>query len=170
MDNQDFILIGKINGVFGVKGWVKVFSYTEPRENILQYNPLYIAIDGDWQQTKIVSRRRQGKGIVMAFDSIDTPADAQSLIGMSLAIKKSQLNAAQDEYFWSDLIDMVVINQQGVELGQVKGLIETGANDVLQVVNTNDKTEYLVPFVPEVIVLNVDKSAGRIDVDWQRDY
>ncbi|HAU07223.1 MAG TPA: 16S rRNA processing protein RimM, partial [Gammaproteobacteria bacterium] len=91
-------------------------------------------------------------------------------IGMSLAIKKSQLNAAQDEYFWSDLIDMVVINQQGVELGQVKGLIETGANDVLQVVNTNDKTEYLVPFVPEVIVLNVDKSAGRIDVDWQRDY
>ncbi|HAU07222.1 MAG TPA: ribosome maturation factor RimM, partial [Gammaproteobacteria bacterium] len=73
------MLIGKINGVFGVKGWVKVFSYTEPRENILQYNPLYIAIDGDWQQTKIVSRRRQGKGIVMAFDSIDTPVDAQSL-------------------------------------------------------------------------------------------
>lgn len=170
MASEEFIPVGKISGAFGVKGWVKVYSYTEPRGNILQYSPLYLSRQGEWVEVKLSGGHVQGKGVVMGIANVTDRDQVQPLIGTELAIKKSQLEPAdEDEFYWTDLVGMSVINLQQVELGFVDHMLETGANDVL-VVKAKDKTERLIPFVMEEVVKSVNLENKLIQVDWQEDY
>ncbi len=167
---EEFLPVGKISGAFGIKGWVKVFSFTEPRSNILEYTPLFIKIQGEWKEIEVTGGKAQGKGVVMGFKNVTDRNQTLSLIGAELAIRKSQLAPAEDnEYYWTDLIGLEVINEQEQTLGLVDSLLETGANDVL-VVKTVQGVEILVPFVLDVIVKSVDIDKQRILVDWQIDY
>lgn len=167
---EEFLPVGKISGAFGIKGWVKVFSFTEPRSNILEYTPLFIKIQGEWKEIEVTGGKAQGKGVVMGFKNVTDRNQTLSLIGAELAIRKSQLAPAEDnEYYWTDLIGLEVINEQQQTLGLVDSLLETGANDVL-VVKTVQGVEILVPFVLDVIVKSVDIDKQRILVDWQIDY
>lgn len=172
MDNsEEFILVGKISGAFGIKGWVKIFSFTEPRKNILSYSPLYILRKGEWVKLDVLSGRVQGKGIVMELEGITDPDQVLPLIGSELAITKEQLKpTATDEFYWSQLIGMTVINVKDETLGVVDSLHETGANDVLVVKNKEQKTEQLIPFVMEEVVQLVDLNTQTIRVDWELDY
>ena len=168
--SETLIPVGKISGAFGVKGWVKVYSYTEPRNNILQYSPLYLSRRDGWVEIKVSGGHVQGKGIVMGIENVTDRDQVQALIGAELAISKAQLEpVAEDEFYWADLIGLTVSNLQQVELGVVDSLLETGANDVL-VVKANDKTERLIPFVMEDIVKSVDLDKKHIQVDWQEDF
>ena len=169
-DSEEFILVGKISGVFGVKGWMKVFSFTDPRKNILNYSPLYISRKGEWIEAKIVGGRTQGKGIVMGLLDVSDPDQVLPLIGSELAIKATQLTTTADnEFYWSQLIGLTVVNLNNDVLGQVASLFETGAHDVLSV-KDKDKTERLVPFVMDEIVKSVDLDKAIIQVDWEMDY
>jgi len=169
--SEDFILVGKISGVFGIKGWMKVFSFTDPRKNILSYSPLYMSQKGGWVEVKVSGGRVQGKGIVLGLVDVTDPDQVLPLIGSELAIKPSQLKSTvEDEYYWSQLMGLTVINMNDETLGQVDSLLETGAHDVLVVKNKEQKTEQLIPYVMEEIVQSIDLDSKLIRVDWELDY
>lgn len=169
--SEEFIPVGKISGAFGVKGWVKVFSFTDPRTNILEYSPLFLSRQGEWIEIKVSAGHMQGKGVVMGIANVTDRDQVQPLIGSELAIKKEQLEPAdEDEFYWADLQGLTVVNLNDETLGQVDHLLETGANDVLVLKAKGDDSERLIPFVMDDIVKAVDLDKQIIQVDWSKDY
>jgi 16S rRNA processing protein RimM len=166
--DEDLMLIGKISGVYGVRGWVKIFSDTSPRENILGYNPWMLNIQGQWQERKLLQGRPQGKGIVAQIEGVNDRDIAHSLIGTPIAMRCDRLPSLKEgDYYWRDLIGLKVQNLEGVDLGTVDHLIETGANDVLVLKGDEER---LIPFVIGPVVQNIDLDARSMTVDWQADY
>ncbi len=169
MESQDYIVVGRINGLHGVRGWVKVFSHTQPRENILSYKTWYLQQGGNWVATELADGRPQGKGIVARLKGYDDRDQAAALLTCDIAILRDQMpKAAPGEYYWADLQGLKVINAEGIELGVVEQLMETGANDVL-VVRGGD-TERLIPYVTGQFVLDVSLDEGVIKVDWDPEF
>lgn len=163
-----WVNLGRISGLFGVRGWVKIYSYTDPRDNILHYDPWYLKIDGQWQPHKLLEGQAHGKGVVAHLEGILDRDQATRYIGTDIAVTRDSMPAAQEgEYYWMDLIGLTVITINGVELGQVDHLMETGANDVLVV--KGDK-ERLIPYIPEQVIREIDLAASRIIVDWDPDF
>lgn len=168
---SEFIPVGKISGVFGVKGWVKVFSFTDPRDNILEYKPLYVHRHGDWVPIEVNGGKLQGKAVVMSLEKVVDRNQAMVFIGSELAIQRSQLlETADDEFYWADLVGLTVINTEDEVLGVVDHVLETGANDVLVINGADADTQYLIPFVLKKTILQVDQENKQIQVDWQTDY
>ena len=161
------MLLGRIAGLFGVKGWVKVFSYTEPREAILEYDRWFLKQDDVWQATKVAEGKRHGKSVIARLEGIDDRETAAGLIGRDVAIERDDMPGPEDgRYYWSDLEGLKVVHRDGTELGRVAYLLETGANDVLV---TDGAKERLIPFVADKVILDVDIAAGVITVDWEWD-
>jgi len=151
-----------------VRGWVRVYSYTEPRENIIQYRPWYLRRDGDWQERELVEGRQHGKGVVARLTDCDDRDKASTLIGCEIGIRRDQLPAtAPGEYYWGDLEGLRVVTLEGDELGTVDHLFATGANDVLVVKGDRER---LIPFVAEQVITAVDLEKGEIRVDWDKDF
>lgn len=171
---QQWVPLGKVNGLFGVKGWIKVFSNTQPRENILTYSPWFLKRDGQWQEFKLLAGKPHGKGVIAHLSECSDRDIAAELIGSEIAIKREQLpHPAPGEYYWSDLIGLKVINLEGIEFGSVTSMLETGANDVLVVhgaAEKGKKRERLIPFVTEEVVHEVNLEQGFITVDWDADF
>lgn len=160
-------MVGKINGLFGVQGWVKIFSHTHPRKNILSYQPWHIQVEGEWLTLHITNGREQGKTIVAQLKDINDREQAVPMIGVDLYIEKSQLpKLSKGEYYWEDLIGLEVITQTGVDLGRVSSLVDTGSNHVLIV---NGKKEHWVPYI-EPFLVSVDIIKKQIVVDWDEDF
>ncbi len=167
-DRNSPVVVGKLMGPHGVKGWLKVYSWTQPRENILSYNPWLLRQDGEWRSVKVIDGRKQGKSIVVSLDGIGDRDQALAMRDVEVAIRREQLDTlGRGEYYWSDLIGMQVRNLAGESLGEVTGLLETGADDVLVI---RGDIERLVPFSQPQIVKSVDLDAGEIIVDWELDY
>ena len=168
MSEQRLISVGKISGVFGIKGWVKVFSYTEERSNILQYSPWLLKKANDSKTFKVLDGNLQGHVIIAQLEGICDRDQAANLIGSEIFITHEQLpKAASGEYYWSDLIGLKVENTIGVDFGVISGLLETGANDV--VVIHGDK-ERCIPFLQGQTVVRIDLEAGKMLVDWDADF
>lgn len=172
-DKDEKIFVGKINGLHGVKGWVKVFSDTDPREGITQYGSWFVQLPnanaGQWREIKLEAGRPQAKTVVAKLEGYDDRDEAMQLVGALIAISSHQLKSLnQNEYYWRDLIGLRVVNQQNVELGIVDNLFETGANDVLVV--KDGTQERLVPWTLGHAVLEVDIEQGVISVDWDEDF
>lgn len=164
-----YVILGQVVGVFGVKGWVKIRSDTEPRANILQYTPWYLKQNDAWQTRRVAASQQQSKGLIVQFEGITDRDVAAQLVGCEIAVPREQLPApGKDEYYWVDLIGLRVRNKQGEDLGKVTNLLETGANDVLVV--QDGELEHLIPYVTGYYVLKVDLEAGVIEVDWERDF
>ena len=161
------ITLGKIVGVFGVKGWVKVFSETRPRQQIFKYSPWIIKLNGIISEVEVLDGQQQGKGLIASLKGYADCDAARQLIGAEILIAQDHLPATGiDEYYWSQLTGLSVINLQGTELGEVVNLFETGANDVMVV--KGDK-ERLIPFT-EFAVLEVDLDSKKMIVDWDADF
>ena len=166
-ENNKKLLVGKINGFFGLQGWVKVFSYTNPRTNILNYSPWSIKVDGNFQSIDITSGREQSKTIVAHIKGVDNREDSQKFIGQDIYINKEQLpELTQGEYYWHELIGFDVINKDEERLGTVDYFVETGANDVLVV---KGKKEYWIPYI-EPFLVSIDSKNNKILVDWDKDF
>ena len=160
-------MVGKINGLFGVQGWVKIFSHTKPRKNILNYQPWLVNINGQWQPLKVLNGREQGKTLVAQIDNIKDREQARALIGLDLYINPSQLpKLPKGEYYWDELIGLEVVNQQQHVLGKVSQLFETGANNVLIV---QGEKEHWVPYIKPFLIA-VDLDNQQILVDWDKDF
>ncbi|HSW69841.1 MAG TPA: ribosome maturation factor RimM [Gammaproteobacteria bacterium] len=163
--DAEYIIVGKIGSTYGIQGWLKIFSFTEITTGILDYNPWYLEEDNNWKPIQIKAGREHGKTIVVQLPGYNTPEQARALTGKKIAIKRSQLPAlAKDEYYWSDLEGLMVINQHGQELGKVLYLMETGSNDVLVI--ENHGKEYAIPYLPGKIITSIDLAKQMIHVDW----
>ena len=168
--DDENIIIGKISGVYGVKGWVKVYSYTDPREAISQYSPWYLKQQGSWKPVIIESCKPQAKTVIAKIEGCEDRDAAMLLSGTEVAIKSEQLESLEEgKYYWRELIGLQVRNQTGFDFGTVKNLMETGSNDVL-VVKSVDGRETLIPWTMDMAILSVDLVKGEILVDWDKDF
>jgi len=160
------IALGYISAVHGIKGWVKVHSWTRPMEAILKYQPWLLGEEES--PVTIVDGRKQGKGLVALLPGFEDRELAATLVGQQIFVGRDQLPpTAEDEYYWSDLEGLQVYTIDGELLGRVEKLMETGANDVLVV---RGRREHLVPFVQGQFVKHVDLEKGLIEVDWDPEF
>jgi len=167
--SSDYIHLGEISGVFGVRGWVKVFSHTAPRKNIVKYKIWQLVSHrDDYKSVKVLNGRQQGKGVVAQLEGITDPNQARLFIGTKIYINKHQLaQLRKDEYYWSDLEGLTVITTLGVNLGKVAWLFETGNNDVLVV--EGERERYL-PYIVDDVIISVDLQASEMIVDWDPEF
>lgn len=163
------MVLGRVSGLFGVAGWVKVFSHTDPRENILTYSPWYLLRGGVWERRDLESGRRQGKGVVAHLEGCPDRDQAALLLGCDIAVRRDQLPEAAEEgeFYWTDLEGLRVRTTDGADLGVVDHLFETGANDV--VVVRGDR-ERLIPYLWGTVIRRVDLDAGEMTVDWDPEF
>jgi len=177
------VILGRITGVYGVKGWVKIFSHTDPKEAIVDFSPWYIRAEGrgqgsqkpaPWTKVKLKAGKRHAKTVVAKLEHCNDRDQAMAYVGNEIAVEMQQLEQQREEdtYYWRDLIGLRVINQQGIELGKVKTLLETGANDVLVVVfeEQGETKERLIPWTIDIAIVAVDIEKGSIEVDWDADF
>lgn len=168
MSKPDLIHIGKISGVFGIKGWLKIFSYSEPKDNIFSYISWLLKKGNQNKEVKVTDGKVQGKGVVVQVDGIEDRDQALTLVGWDIYITREQLPVAEEgEYYWADLIGLEVENLNGIQLGKVDSLFETGANDIIVI---KGERERALPFLQGQTVKAVDLAHGKMIVDWDADF
>ncbi|MDD7804685.1 MAG: ribosome maturation factor RimM [Endozoicomonas sp. (ex Botrylloides leachii)] len=168
------IIVGSITAVYGVQGWVKVYSHTRPIENILNYSCWHINRNGRTEAVEIDQGRRHGKGLIAHIVGCDHRELARSYCNSDIMISAGQLPAAdEDEIYWHQLEGLTVYSRtqagDNVVLGSVSHLMATGANDVLVISPSKgsvDKRERLVPWLLDQVVLEVSPEKGFIRVLW----
>ncbi|MEH6590565.1 MAG: ribosome maturation factor RimM [Halioglobus sp.] len=171
------LVIGRISGVYGIKGWVKIHSFTDPIENFLTFDGYKLKRRSGLEPLEFDSGRKQGKSLVIHIKGVDDRNLAETYKGLDIVVEKGQLpNLAVGDYYWAQLQGLQVwchdreADGSGrVLLGTVDYLIETGANDVLVVKSCEgslDKQERLIPYLPDDVVTRVDLAEGLIEVDW----
>lgn len=168
MSAPDLVTLGEISGVYGIKGWVKVASHTEQRDSILDYVPWLLCRSGDCQARELIASRSQAKGLIVQFQGIENRDQAQALVGYAIAVRREQLPVLPvDQYYWTDLVGLEVINLHGIRLGEVSSLFATGANDVLVV---SGERERLLPWIMGDVIRSVNLEHKLIQVDWEADF
>ena len=169
MSGERRVLLGQIVGAFGVRGWVKLQSHTEPRQALLDYRPWILRQRGIEREIVNVEGRPQGRGLVARLPDVETREAAEALVGTEIWVDRGKLpKPRRGEYYWIDLENQAVQTVEGTALGRVSHLFSTGANDVLVVVD--GERERLIPFVPDQVVKRVDLDAGLIVVDWDPEF
>ena len=163
------ILVGRIVGLLGVAGEVKLESYTEPRMQIFSYQPWLLHSPAGDLEISGCRGREQGKGMVATLPGISDRDRAASLVGSEIKVRRSALPEPRpDEYYWTDLEGLEVVTVEGVALGRISHLLATGANDVMVV--RDGERERLLPFVLDDYVKAVDFETGRVTVDWDPEF
>ena len=159
------IQVGRITGVYGIKGWLKIESYTRPPENILEFGNWFVGQDDLCSEYTVSDALCQGRSMRVALENIHDRDTASKLVGNDIHVYRNQLqDLPAGQYYWVDLLGLRVINLQGKELGTLARILETGANDVLEVVG---EQRLLIPLVWDSYVRRVDLHAKVIEVDWE---
>jgi 16S rRNA processing protein RimM len=163
------VLVGRIVGVSGTAGAVKLESWTDPRMQIFRYQPWFLKSAGGEREIRGCRGREQGKGMIATLPGVGDRDQAAALIGSEIWVSRSAMPASRPgEYYWTDLEGMDVATVEGVSLGRVSHLFATGANDV--VVVRDGERERMIPFVLEQYIKQVDLDTRRIVVDWDPDF
>ncbi len=160
--------MGRIAAPYAVRGWVKIQTFTQDLDSLLDFPVWHLGKAGKWRQYKVVMAKVHSQSLVAQLAGVDDRSAAEALQGMDIAVERDSLPPAQDgEYYWDDLIGLTVVNLAGETLGVVAALVESGAHDIMKVVQ--DEQERLIPFTAP-IVQAVDAEAGQIKVDWGADW
>ncbi|HNA30456.1 MAG TPA: ribosome maturation factor RimM [Thiobacillaceae bacterium] len=160
--------MGRVVAPYAVRGWIKLQTFTEYLDSLLDYPVWRLGKDGRWRDYRVLDGKIHGQYLMAGLEGVEDRTAAEALMGLDVAVLREEMpEADEDEYYWDDLIGLDVVNLAGEALGRVEGLLETGANDVLQV--RDGETERLLPFV-DAVVKEVDLEAGRLVVDWGLDY
>ena len=174
---SNLVDVGRIATVFGVKGWVKILSETQPMENIFSYGTLWLKTKHGVKAIEVDEYRPHGKGFVAHIKGLDDRDEAQELGRVTIAVERGQMpDLDAGDYYWHQLEGLKVVTEydgQSSVLGRVAELMETGANDVLVVkadTSSIDDTDRLIPYVPEQFVTSVDLEAGQITVNWDPEF
>lgn len=161
------VILGRISGLFGIRGWVKVFSYTDPREAILGYHEWLVRKGNAWEPAQLAEGKKHGKTLVARLQGSDDRDDAAAFVDCDIGVPRDALPEPDEgQFYWSDLEGLRVVNRDGCELGTVAYVMETGAHDVLV---TEGDRERLIPFVADEVIIDVDLDKGEISVDWEWD-
>ena len=168
------VVLGKLTSPHGIKGWLKVYSYTNPMDSILEYPEWWVRQGETLTGMTVVQGSRQGKGLVVQLKGVDDRTAAEALAQADILMPKESLpELSDDEYYWHELEGLTVFTQSGERLGQVSYLFETGANDVMVVRGDNDaidKRERLLPFLPDDVIVEISLEDGRMVVDWDPEF
>jgi 16S rRNA processing protein RimM len=168
-DEQRFVTLGRISGVHGVQGWVRVHSDTSPRENIVNYSPWFLVRRGRRETWKLKSGRGHGKTVLAKLEGCNDRNAAEELVGALISVPRAALpdTSLPGEYYWADLVGLAVKTTDDVDLGRIDHLFETGSNDVMVVQGDRER---LVPYIWKQVVLEVDLKAGEMLVDWDPEF
>ncbi|MDK9704051.1 MAG: ribosome maturation factor RimM [Sulfuritalea sp.] len=167
------IVLGRIVAPFGVQGWLRVHPFGDDPGAWRKMTQWWLSADvhapaESWKVHGLEAVKLHGDGVVAKLAGIDDRDASEALGSCFFGAPREALPAPeQDEYYWADLIGLAVVNMQNQPLGRVKSLIETGANEVLVVVDGD--RERLLPFV-EHVVKAVDVPGGIIHADWESDW
>jgi 16S rRNA processing protein RimM len=162
------VTLGRISGVFGVKGWVKVHSYTEPRDNVVRFRTWIVTRAGTEHRLEVEAGHAQGAGVVAKLRGYDDRDQARELMGAEILVERHELpECGPGEYYWADLEGLEVRSIEGEVLGTVDHLIATAGHDVLVLAG---EPALLIPFVQGSVIREVDLVTGRIVVDWRPGY
>jgi 16S rRNA processing protein RimM len=163
------VIMGRIAAAHGIRGWVRIQPFTEYLDSLLGYKFWWIGDEqGPWREVEVQHCEAHNKTLAAQLPDCPDRNAAEKLKGLLIAVPRSSLpQQSNDEYYWSDLIGLAVVNEAGEQLGTVANLLETGANQVLSVMGDNG--EILIPFVATAIK-QVDLKNKTIHVDWSADY
>lgn len=168
------IVMAKFGAVYGIKGWLKVHSYTDDAESIFKYKPLLIKSKGQFQEVEITDWKRHSNGFIAKIVGFDVREEAQALVGLELFVDPKKLPELEGDFYWRDLVGCQVKTDKGYDLGVVTDMMETGSNDVLVIkANSNDafgQKERLVPFIEQQVISNIDITNKLIEVNWEPDF
>lgn len=173
------VIMGRVAGAQGILGWVKLKTYTESVDSLADYAAWWLGDEKHpWSEVKVESFAVQSKGLIAKFPGCNDRTTAEKYKGLLVAVPRSSLpQQPEDEYYWSDLIGLEVVNLAGESLGKVDNLMDTGANQVLCVRGEPSKKdqgkenrgELLIPFIASAIK-QVDVAGKVIRVDWAADW
>ncbi|MDD4911496.1 MAG: ribosome maturation factor RimM [Sideroxydans sp.] len=162
------VVMGKVVAAQGIQGWVKVLTFTEHLDSLLDYETWYVGNETTWRPIQVLEANVHGKLVVAKLEGIPDRTAAEKYKGQLIAVSRDSMPPQEEgEYYWSDLIGMSVVNMEGDAFGVVDSLLETGSNDVLVVKGVYG--EMLLPFIKSVIQ-QVSLADKTIRVDWQADY
>jgi len=155
-------------GAWGVKGWIKVYSYTDPRENIVEFPVWSLEREGERRSVQVEQGRRHGSQVVVKLTAVDDRDTAERLAGSEIMVERDELAPCDHgEYYWTDLEGLRVVTRAGVDLGEIDHLLATGSNDVMVVIGDRER---LIPFIAEQVVQTVDLGEGIVVVDWDPEF
>lgn len=165
------VLVGVIGKPYGVKGWVKVNSYTEPVSNILAYQPWYIEAPGKTSPLtliEIMDSRLHGQHILVLFKNSTTPESVCRYTNCKIYVDRGKFfPLAEQEYYWADLEGLKVYTCENTYLGIIQAIFATGANDVLVI---TDKKRHLIPFLLNKTIKSIDLESKTMIVDWDTEF
>ncbi|AWF83482.1 ribosome maturation factor RimM [Microbulbifer sp. EKSA008] len=168
--SEELVTVGRVTTVYGVRGWVKVHSYTEPMDNILQFPNWRLQGPKGWEALEIDAGKRHGKGLIVHVKGIDDRDLAARLCQRDIAVARELMPELEHgEYYWHQLEGLKVVSHfdgEDHDFGTVARMMETGANDVMVVRGGADKRERLIPYLPDQFITNIDLEVGVITVDW----
>ncbi|MHA7841634.1 MAG: ribosome maturation factor RimM [Gammaproteobacteria bacterium] len=161
-----FVVVGRLGKSYGLEGWIHVHSFTDPLDNLLQYDPWYWQMANTWEIMPITAMRWHNDGVMIQMSDLIANREAiQSVTGQNIAICRTQLPPLPDgEYYWCDLEGLTVINRQELVLGKVDHILNVGAGDLLVV--KKDKNTFMIPQLPQYVD-TIDVKEGIIRVDWE---
>ncbi|NNM59914.1 MAG: ribosome maturation factor RimM [Legionellales bacterium] len=163
-----YIVVGQFAKTFGVSGWIKVNSYTDPVTNLIDYDPWFYKKNQTWVRLPLQDRQIQGDSIIVLIEGYDNPESARAFSGVEIAVKRIQFpSLPEGEHFWCDLIELDVITTTGVKLGKVSRIYNAGGNDLLVV---QGEKEHLIPYIKGRFVVSIDIPSHQIVVDWDPDF
>jgi len=167
-NTRKLVTLGRISGVYGVRGWVKVRSYTEPRANIVGFGVWTVRHRGVERTVEVEEGRDQGANVVAKLRGVDDRDEARELIGAEVAVERSALPECKPgEYYWTDLEGLAVVTPAGEALGTVDYLVATGEHDVLVLAG---RVRRMIPFVRGAVIKSVDLDDGVIVADWSPEF
>ncbi len=159
--------MGRITAPFGIKGWVRVQPFTAAAGNLLGYPRWWVQRGAEWQEVEVAEARAQMEAVVARLAGCEDRDAAARFRGAEIAVPRSQLPQTRpDEHYWADLMGLTVVNGESRQLGNIVGILQTGANDVLVV---QGERERLIPYIADVI-REVDHAAGVVRVNWSAEY
>ncbi|HMD74008.1 MAG TPA: ribosome maturation factor RimM [Steroidobacteraceae bacterium] len=162
-DSPPLIELGSVGAPYGVRGWIKVRSYTEPPERVFEKRRLQLVLRGRSETYQIESTGRSGGQLTAKLRGVDDRDQARSLTGASIVVARDELPPrAAGDFYQTDLIGCEVVNRSGVRLGVVRCFIETPAHTIMVV---QGQQEIWVPAVPQHLQ-RVDLKARRVVVNW----
>ncbi len=161
---RKLVTLGRVNGLLGVKGWLKINSYTDPRDSIVGFSTWVLRTGNDAQTVEVEDGRKHGRTVVVKLKAIDDRDQAEALVGADITVERDALAPCDPgEYYWTDLEGLTVVTAQGESLGRLDHLFETGGHDVMVVIGDRRR---LIPFVQEKVVREVRLEQNIIVVDW----
>ena len=161
---RKLVTLGRVNGLLGVKGWLKIYSYTDPRDSIVGFSTWVLRTGDDEQTVELEDGRKHGRTVVVKLKAIDDRDQAEALVGADIAVERdARAPCDPGEYYWTDLEGSTVVTAQGESLGRLDHLFETGGHDVMVVIGDRRR---LIPFVQEKVVREVRLEQHIIVVDW----